>query len=124
MVKATIMDDNNSYIEQLKRSFNKISLICSDGIEFVSPHQVIYFKSEGSYTSVVMENKKTLITKQLGIMGASLDNHLFFRPHRSYIININHIKKYVRNDGGYLIMSNDDKVDVSRRKKEQLLRLF
>ena len=93
-------------------------------LSFVSPHKVLYCKSEGSYTYVIMENRKALIAKQLGVMEDVLTEHDFLRIHRSYIVNLNHIEKYFKNDGGYLMMSNGDKVGVSRRKKEQFLQLF
>ena len=111
-------------LEKLKKSFNKIPLANNDGIEFVAPHHILYCKSEGSYTYVIMENKKSLITKSLREMEELLEEHHFLRTHKSYLVNLSHIAKYVRVDGGYLIMSNGDKVAVSRRKKEELMRLF
>jgi two-component system LytT family response regulator len=71
-----------------------------------------------------MQNKKALVTKQLGVMEELLPAHDFLRTHRSYIVNLSHVKKYFKNDGGYLMMSNGDKVDVSRRKKEEFMCLF
>ena len=116
--------DNSWQIEKLRKSFNKIPLSNTDGIDFVLPHQILYCKSEGSYTYVIMENRKSLIARSLGEMEDLLTEHNFMRTHRSYIVNLHHISKYLRVDGGYLIMSNGDKVAVSRRKKEELMRLF
>ena len=124
MFQTTTIEDNEALIVKPKHAFNKISLRYCDGIEFVSPHQIIYCKSEGSYTSVIMEYKKKLVCKQLGVMENMLDHHNFFRTHRSFLVNLNHIKKYISINGGYLIMSNGDKVNVSRRRKKQLLQLF
>ena len=115
---------NNLKIEKLKNSFNKIPLPNSDGIEFVLPHNVLYCKSDGSYTYVIMENRKVLITKSLREMEDILQEHNFLRTHKSYLVNLNHIINYIRIDGGYLILSNGDKVAVSRRKKEELMKLF
>lgn len=117
-------NENNLQIEKLKRSFNKIPLVKSDGIEFIFPHHILYCKSEGSYTYVISETKRTLITKSLREMEEHLSEHNFMRTHRSFIVNLSHISKYIRVDGGYLVMSNGDKVAVSRRKKEELMRLF
>ena len=114
----------NIQIEKLKRSFNKIPLPNSDGIEFVFPHKILYCKSDGSYTYVIMEHKKSLITKSLREMEELLEEHNFLRTHKSFLVNLSHIIKYIRIDGGYLVLSNGDKVAVSRRKKEELMKLF
>lgn len=116
--------DNTWQIEKLKKNFNKIPLTDADGIEFVFPNHIIYCQSEGSYSYVILENKKVLITKSLGEMEEVLAEHNFIRTHRSFIVNLNHINKYVKNDGGFLVMSNGDQVAVSRRKKEDLMKLF
>ena len=128
MFKTTIvnkeLERSNFQIKNVKKSLNKIPLSNTDGIEFVPPFQVLYCKAEGSYTYVIMENKKVLISKQLGKMEEILTPHNFLRIHRSYIVNLDHIKKYFKNDGGYLIMTNGDKLAISRRKKQQLKQLF
>lgn len=116
--------DNTLQIEKLKKNFNKIPLTDADGIEFVFPNQIVYCQSEGSYSYVILEDKKVLITKSLGEMEEFLSEHNFIRTHRSFIVNLNHISKYVKNDGGFLVMSNGDQVAVSRRKKEDLMKLF
>lgn len=120
----TNKEDKGLQIEKLKKSFKKIPLANIDGIEFVFPFQILYCKSDGSYTYVIMERKKTLITKSLRELEETLIEHNFLRTHKSFLVNLNHISKYIRVDGGYLVMSNGDKVAVSRRKKEELMRLF
>ena len=53
-----------------------------------------------------------------------LSEYNFFRSHQSFLVNRDHIVEYMRHDGGYLIMSNDMKVAVSRSKKEELMKMF
>lgn len=53
-----------------------------------------------------------------------LGNYHFFRVHNSFVVNLNEIKHYIKADGGYLVMSNEGKVKVSRNKKDALLQLF
>jgi two-component system LytT family response regulator len=53
-----------------------------------------------------------------------LAEHEFFRIHNSFVINLNSIKKYVRGDGGYVVMNNDVTLDVSKRRKEAFLERF
>lgn len=116
--------DKGLQIEKLKRSFKKIPLANVDGIDLVFPFQILYCKSDGSYTYVIMEHKKALITKSLRDFELLLVEHNFLRTHKSFLVNLDHIAKYVRMDGGYLVMSNGDKVAVSRRKKEELMSLL
>jgi two-component system LytT family response regulator len=53
-----------------------------------------------------------------------LARHGFFRIHHSYLINLNHLKKYIRGDGGQVVMSDSTILDVSRRKKEEFMKLL
>jgi two-component system LytT family response regulator len=50
-----------------------------------------------------------------------LPKNQFFRIHKSFLINVNHIKKYIKTDGGSVLMQNGDILDVSRRKKQEFL---
>lgn len=117
-------DEISLQLEKLKRSFNKIPLASNEGIDFVFPEQILYCKSEGSYTYVITDKKKILITKSLRDMESVLEPHDFLRTHKSFLVNLSHIIKYIKVDGGYLIMSNGDKAAVSRRKKDDLMKLF
>jgi two-component system LytT family response regulator len=51
-----------------------------------------------------------------------LEDHSFVRVHRSYLVNLNEIEKYVKGEGGYLVMSDGTNIDVSRSKKDALLK--
>ena len=115
---------NRAKIEQLRKSFNKVAIPQLDRMEFVLPDEIIYCKSEGSYTDVIFSKRKVLITKALKEMENRLEEHGFYRVHKSYLVNLHHIQQYVRGDGGYLVMDNGDQVPVARRKKEDLMRLF
>jgi two-component system LytT family response regulator len=61
------------------------------------------------------------VSKTLKEYDDLLSDHNFFRIHNSYLININSIKKYVKGDGGYVVLSNNTSLDVSKRKKEAFL---
>jgi two-component system LytT family response regulator len=51
-----------------------------------------------------------------------VEQHSFIRVHRSYIVNLNEIEKYIKGEGGYLVMSEGTSIDVARNKKEVLLK--
>jgi two-component system LytT family response regulator len=71
-----------------------------------------------------MDGKSILVTKLLKDFEEILLPYRFFRIHNSHLINLNYIKKYIRGDGGQVIMENNEVIDVSRRKKEEFLKLI
>ncbi len=110
---------------QFPRNTNqKIALSTKESIELVNSRDIIYCESDNNYTTVYMEGRKKLISKTLKEFEELLVPHNFFRTHQSYLVNIDHIREYVRQDGGYLVMSNQKSVPVSRNKKEGVLKLF
>jgi len=107
-------------------SNQKIAIPDGEGLNFVKLNEIIHFESEGSYTNmyVVGQEKPTLISKPIGDYEEMLQNESFFRLHRSHLINLNHVKKYVKSDGGYVIMSNNSKAYISRRKRQEFIQLL
>ncbi|MEO7394373.1 MAG: LytTR family DNA-binding domain-containing protein, partial [Chitinophagaceae bacterium] len=76
-----------------------------------------------NYTIVFLKNKqKIVVSRTLKDIEEILEDYPFFRIHHSYLVNINEINKYVKGEGGYVVMSDGSKVDVSRSKKELLLK--
>jgi two-component system LytT family response regulator len=108
-----------------KQTSQKIALPTMNGLEFVMADDIVHCQSEGNYTHIFLkDNARYLICRTLKETEELLSGHNFFRVHHSHTINLNHIKKYVKGDGGYVIMSNDSSVNVSRSRKEELLRIF
>ena len=102
----------------------KIALATKESIELVKPQDIILCESDNNYTMVYMDGRKKLISKTLKEFEELLVPHNFFRTHQSYLVNIEHIREYVRQDGGYLLMSNQKNVPVSRNKREGVMKLF
>src|SRR5436190_12658985 len=99
-----------------------IAVPTGDGLLFIKTHNIIRCEAEGNYVIIYQSDKeKMLITKNLGDLESMLDAKEFFRVHNSHLVNLSHIKKYVKGDGGYVIMSDNSTVDVSRRKKEEFM---
>jgi len=100
----------------------KLALPTTDGLIFVKVENVLYCEASSNYTEITMEdNKKFIVSRTLKEYDDLLSDQDFFRVHHSTLINLNAIKKYVRGDGGYVIMNNDKSLDVSKRKKEAFL---
>ncbi len=102
----------------------RVALPTSEGLEFVSVDQIIYAQSESNYCWVFFDDgSKIFLSKTLKDLEGLLAKHGFIRFHQSYLINADFIKRYVRGQGGYIILSNGAKVPVSRSKKEVILNL-
>ncbi|MCF8451283.1 MAG: LytTR family DNA-binding domain-containing protein [Taibaiella sp.] len=100
--------------------FNKIALPVSEGLLFVEVPDIIYLEAEGAYTNVWLNNgSKILVSKKLKFFEEILDARPnFFRSHRSFIVNINYLKKYNKNDSS-LLLDNGKTVYISRERKSE-----
>ncbi len=100
----------------------RLAVSTNEGLVFVNVSDILRCEAQGAYTFLHLKNKtKLVVSKNLKEYEQLLADHNFLRVHNSFIINLKEIKKYVRGDGGYVIMSDDETVDVSKRKKEQFL---
>jgi len=84
--------------------------------------EIIYCEAERSYTVFHLEKNKTVIvSKPLLDYENLLKDTSFLRIHKSFLINLHHVREYQRGEGGMVIMSDDAEIEVSRRKKDQFL---
>ena len=112
-------------LKQRKPTLNKICLATSDGFEFIEVSQILYCKAEGSYTKFVLKDNETiLVSKHLKEYENLLLEQDFMRVHNSFLINLKEVKKFIKSDGGYIIMSNNDSVSISRSKKEGFIHVM
>lgn len=103
-----------------------LALSSSKDIHFIPIKNIVYFEAAGgSYTSVMMDDgKEHMVSKGLGNFEDVLeDNSLFFRAHKSFIVNLSFVKKYLK-DTEELVMQNNKSVMLSRSKKQEFLNLF
>jgi two-component system LytT family response regulator len=102
--------------------FNKIALPDNQGYIMVKTSDILYCQADSSYTIVHLINGKKIITsKILKLIEELLPKETFYRIHKSYIVNLNLIKQYVKNDGNHVLLENDVKLDVSDRNKKEFL---
>lgn len=124
--KQTTGDQINLLFDNLKNianAFTKISVSTADGVIFLNVADIIYCEATGSYTHFFLKNKEKLLSSRtLKDFEEMLSENNFFRIHHSYLINMNEIKRYIRGEGGSVIMSNGNEVLVSRRKKEEFIK--
>ena len=100
---------------------SKIALPTLEGLVFVNVKDILYCEASSNYTTIFTTEEKYLVSKTLKEYDELLSEHNFFRIHNSYLININSIKKYVKGEGGYVVLNNNTSLDVSKRKKDAFL---
>lgn len=99
----------------------RVLINISGGQFFIELDHIIYIKADGSYSNIVLKNnEKHYVTKKLVEFERLQQIGNFMRIHRSHMININHMVKYSKNDGGIVVMSNGDELSVSQDKKQDL----
>ena len=106
--------------------FPKIAVPTSNGYELIPVEEVLYCEAQDNYTYFNLKSKKKIIAcRMLKEVEEQLNDFPFFvRVHHSFIVNIKEVTKYVRGEGGYLIMSDESSVNVSRSRKDVLLKWF
>ena len=86
-------------------------------------NDIIYLEAESNYTIIYIKpSQKITVSKTLKDFEELLPHNIFIRIHHSYIINKNHVQKYLKGEGGQVIMSNGKTLDVARRKKEEFMK--
>lgn len=128
LVKKNTYHQYQSVLYNLQHKAGKIERLAvptQEGIEFFNTTDIIFCKAEGSYTHLILTQKRSqLVTRNLKDFESLLLETGFCRVHHTYLINMRHIQKYVRGEGGYVIMTDNHHVDISRRKKEEFLKLL
>lgn len=103
----------------------KLVLRTSDSMHIIDISTINYCKSDNSYTTFYFEGgEKILVSKSLKDYQGLLTEHDFFRPHQSFLVNLNHIKKVDKTDGGFIIMKNKKEIPVSSRQMKNLVGLL
>jgi two-component system LytT family response regulator len=106
-----------------KSGANRIAIPSQEGLQFVEIADIIYLEAESNYTIIyIREAHKITVSKTLKDFEELLSQQLFIRIHHSHIINKSHIQKYIRGEGGQVIMTNGKILDVARRKKEEFMK--
>lgn len=121
-LKLKALFDN---MDSLSKEGKKIVLKTANNVHLISLHDIIRCQSDKNYTHFYVNGlDKIVVSKTLKDYEDILTDYNFYRAHQSHLINISHIKRYEKADGGYLVMSDDSVVPVSFRKKEKLMNLF
>ncbi|MRG48425.1 response regulator [Chitinophaga sp. SYP-B3965] len=112
-----------SRFQQPQSAVNRIALPTLDGLQIIPVDTILYCSSSSNYTIFnLVEDQKLIISRTLKEIEEMLEEYRFLRVHHSYLVNLNEVRKYNRGEGGSLLMSNGATIDVSRSRKEMLLK--
>ena len=100
----------------------KIALPSSEGLYFVKVMDIVRCQAESNYTHVCLNGGEALIiSRSLKEFEEILPKHIFYRIHKSHLVNLNFLKKFVKHDGGHVILEDGTQIAVATRKKDGFL---
>jgi two-component system LytT family response regulator len=109
-------------LRQKNDNFSKITLPTGNAYEIVNIPDIIRCEAEGSYTNFYMTgNKKIMVSASMKHYEDLLPENDFIRIHHHHLINMNHVVRFLKVDGGYAIMSDGTQLEISRRKKDAFI---
>lgn len=109
-------------LQNLQDKEKKLAVPTAEGVLFLPAADIIRMEAAGSYATIFLKDKSKLVaSKNLSELEAMLDHADFFKVHKSHLVNLSYVSKYIRGEGGILVLTDGSEVDVSRRKKEELM---
>jgi two-component system, LytTR family, response regulator len=101
---------------------DKVGIASVEGIRFVQYKDIVRMEGDDNYTTFFMiDGERIIASRNLGHYTEHYQKHNFIKTHQSHMVNYNHIRKYVRGDGGYLEMDNKETVPLARRYRGDFL---
>ncbi len=126
-LKLSVKKIGDMGLEQVRKPtpgipFAKLAIPTIDGLQFITIADIIRLEAESNYTKFYLrDGSKFISSRSLIEYEELLNDHGFFRCHHSNIINLIFVSKYIKNEGGQIVMSDGSYVDISRRKKKEFL---
>lgn len=120
---ASKVDTLLQFLQQHIQPNERLALPSVDGLRMMPIKEILYCESEGGYTRVFLQNqnKPVLICRTLKEVEEVLRDKGFFRVHNSFVINLSFMYKYIKGDGGEIIMTDGKNIPVSRNRKQDFL---
>lgn len=126
--KASLSSSRIEHLLQLldlKKTSRRFAVSTSEGMTILNAADIVYCESEGPYCKFYFASNKTLIaSKTLKETEEALQGTDFCRIHNSYLVNMNFVERYIRGEGGEVVLTTGRKLPVSRTKKQEFLQLF
>jgi two-component system, LytTR family, response regulator len=112
-------------ISTLSQKVHKLPVPSPEGIVYLDPDNIVYLQGDINYTHIhLIQGNKITSSKTLKDFEQLLSAKQFFRIHKANIINLSYVSKYLKGDGGEVVMAEGSSLEVSRQKKAELLALL
>ncbi|MCU0429462.1 MAG: LytTR family transcriptional regulator [Cytophagaceae bacterium] len=103
----------------------KLVIAEKDDMVFVAEEDILYIEGNGSYSNIVIKDgRKFIVSKNIKAVSENIQGLQFMRTHKSYLVNLDHVKKYVKTDGGGLLMPDKKLLPISRDKISEVMKYF
>ena len=107
-------------IDNQKDDFSRLAVPTKEGVEFIQMEDILRLEADGNYTFIFLNSGVRIYTsKTLKFFEQLLPVSKFYRPHQSHIICISDMRKFVKTDGGYIVMSDGTQISVARSKRQE-----
>lgn len=115
-----VLDNYNKKEEDMKLAIYEASTI-----SFVAVKDIVWCEADGNYTTFYFaDGTKKVATKTLKMIELQLPGSLFYRVHQSNVINLNFVKEYCKEEGGYVVLTDNTKINIARRRKDEFLKIL
>ena len=123
---TNISDNINAFLYNLQKMNKpaemKLCIPSLKGFQVIPLHDIIYCEASSNYTTFqLLDGQRVIVSKSMIDYESLLEENFFCRIHKSYLVNLAHVKEYIRGEGGSVILTNGKEIEVSRRKKEIFL---
>ena len=116
---------NKGLLDNIDAGANqKLAVPIKDGLVFLPLNDIIRLEADGTYTYIFVRGEKYTASKNIKEYEDILVEQHFFRSHKSHLVNLNHVEKFSRVDGYFVMMSDGSRAEVSRRKQEEFLEMM
>lgn len=119
------MDTLKENLKAIAHQDKKIILKTTDQIHLLDIKNIVTCESDSCYTTFhTLQGEHIMVAKTLKDYEEMLNGCGFFRVHKSYLINLAHIRRFDKQDGGHIVLTNDFKIPVASRKREEMMELL
>ncbi|MCF8247777.1 MAG: LytTR family DNA-binding domain-containing protein [Saprospiraceae bacterium] len=99
-----------------------ITLHTQEGLTLLKLEQIVYLSSDNAYTTFhLMQGEQLVVSRPIGDFEVLLPSDSFFRIHQSYLVNLTHVRKILKDEGGVVAMSNGSQLPLARRRKDEFI---
>ena|SRR2546423_2427208 len=110
------------HLSNPKKDFKRIAIPSHEGLQFIKVSEIVYLEAHINYTHIFLPNHKYVVSRTIKDFEELLPSGTFIRIHNSYIINKDYLEKYIRGEGGQVVLSTGVTLDVAKRKKSDFLK--